>query len=327
MMGSRNGLSSEAAFFGLFLGAVENFFGRQGQEGHSALIEHPINGETQGIDISSLAIGLVIINLGSHISICTAYSATRGAFNGFGYAEVAQLVIPKGGYEDILGLNISMENIILVADHQSLTNILGKLDNHGLVRRETAIILLIENIGNRSEQLHLNENIPTNSVLMLNIANVVAVDYVDAAIELTHKRIFGDYVFEMALESEGNGLIIIAIIIHFLYIAGLLGYAYNFQRCFFNFAENIALNFIYAAKAATAYQSERFPAGPSWKIGHIRLPLVKISFLSSKYYLTDFADNNGGIVYAAPLQGFRKKFIGASAGIGALGNNCCDFPI
>ena len=193
-----------------------------------------------------MPIWLIVIYFGCHIFICADFCAAHRFFNGLGYSKIAQFIVTIWRHKNILRLNIPMYDLMLFAQFQSCAHVFGYFDN----RCFSAICG--NSFGQWCQQLHFDKNVPADSVIMLNVSNIVTVNDIGTSIHFSHQRIFCDDTFQVAFECIGNTLIVIAIAIQLFNVAVILRNRDHFQCSFFNFTKDIALDFINCAKASSA---------------------------------------------------------------------------
>ena len=78
----------------------------------------------------TFTVGLIIIDLWSHVLIGTGFCTTHGLFHSLGNSKIAQFIFAFIGYENILRFDISMDDILLATQFQGRTHILRHLDYH-----------------------------------------------------------------------------------------------------------------------------------------------------------------------------------------------------
>ena len=85
----RQGLAGETALACFLILSGQDLGGRQGHEGHSAVVEQPIQHQAQGIEVRAASVGAVIVYFGRHILIGADFGAAHGLFHGLGNAKIA----------------------------------------------------------------------------------------------------------------------------------------------------------------------------------------------------------------------------------------------
>ena len=228
----------------------------QGQEGHTPLIQQPVQYQTQGVNIRTDTVGLIVVHFRCHVLVSTDLGAAGGLFDGLGDAEVTQLEVSVGRNKDVLGLDIPVDDVIFFAQDQSVADIPGNADN-GIVGD-----LLGKHLGQRGQQLHLDIDIPTNAVLMLHIAHIITADDVGAAVHFAHQGVFRDDALQMIPEGAGDAFVIVAFAVHFFDIAVVLGDGDDLQCGGLHFSQHFTADLVDSAVAAPADKSYGFPTGP-----------------------------------------------------------------
>ena len=142
----------------------------------SSIVQKKINHACKRVVIYSLVIELSLINLRCHVDFC---SDTRGRLHPQRtspcHAKVCQLEHPCFRNKDIIRLDISMHDSLLLAKDQCIRNIQPHADDIKL-----ACILSGQIIPERIEQFHPDQNIPADPVVspVLNNHVVFIADYV-----------------------------------------------------------------------------------------------------------------------------------------------------
>ena len=107
-------------------------------------------------------------------------------------ASLCELVMPKIisftvdsviGNEDVLGLYISVDDIVLFAKNKGRGNVLCHLNN-GVLGNFGG-----QGINKGSEKLHLDKDVPADAVVVLDVAHIVAVDDVGASVHFPLSRL------------------------------------------------------------------------------------------------------------------------------------------
>ncbi len=252
----RQRLAVHAADAGVLVHPGRQLLGRQGQEGHAPLVQQPVQHQAQGVLVRRGAVGLALIDLRRHIFIGADLGAAGRLLHRFGDAEIAQLEVAVVGHEDVLGLDVPVDDVVLFAGHQRLAHVDGEF-HHRLLRWVHR-----QGLGHRRQQLHLDVDVPAEAVLMLDILHVVAVHHVGVALQLAHQGILGHDALQMGAKGAGDALVVVAVVAHLVDVAAVLRNGDDLQRGLLRLAEDVALDLIHPAEAAPADETHRLPAWP-----------------------------------------------------------------
>ena len=150
-----------------------------------------------------------------------------------------------------------MDNAVLPAEHQGAGDIPPEANN-GLFRD-----ILRQGFQQRGQQLHADEDIPAYAVVMLDVAYILAVYHIGAAVQLPHEGIFRYNAPEVGLEGCGNAFVIIALAPQLLHVAGILGQGDDLHgRRLHSPVHQPAPNLINRPKASPADHADSFPLRP-----------------------------------------------------------------
>ena len=253
----RQGLAGETALACFLILSGQDLGGRQGHKGHPAVIEQPIQHQAQRIEVRAASVGAVVIHLGRHVFISADLGAAHGPFHGFGNTEITQLIIAVGGDENVLGLDVPVDDIVFFAEHQRAANVPADLQDGFLGHRAG------QRLRQGREQLHADENVPADAVAVLDIADVLAVYGVGAAVQLAHEGILGDDVLQMGAEGGGDALIVIPLAVHFRDIRLVLGDGDDLHRRGLRGpVHQLPPELINGSKAPPSNQPHRLPPRP-----------------------------------------------------------------
>ena len=217
MGGRRQRLAVEAARARLLQLRGGGHGGRQRHEGAAALVQQPVQHHAQGVDVRLVAVGLVVVDLRRHVFVGADLGAAAGLLHRLGDAEVPQLVVPVLGDEDVLGLDVPVDDVAVLADHQGLAHILGQrmacASGAGPLRH----------LGQRRQQLHLDEDVPADARLLGVVDDIVTVDDVAVALHLGHELVLAHDVAQDVVEVAGDALLVIAVGDQLLHVARVMG--------------------------------------------------------------------------------------------------------
>ena len=253
---SRDRLTAEPALPGFLIHGRRGNLGRQGQERCPPLVHGPVQYQTQGIQVRRSAVGLTLVNLRSHVLKSTDFGAADRLVGDFCNTEITQLIIAGFGHENILGFDIPVNDIFVFAQDQSIAQVHAQLDDLLL------IINLAHAVHQWGQQLHLDEHIPADTILMLDVPDIVAVDHIGMALDIQHQRVLPGNIFQITPEMGGQAGIVITLAAQFLNFFIVLGDGNDLQCCGFNFAEHFPLDLIHRTETALANDPDHIPTGP-----------------------------------------------------------------
>ena len=252
--GSRQGLTADPARQGSFPICMGNVGGIGRQERCPVVVQQPVQHHAQGVNIHAGAVGFFPVDLGSHVGVSALLGQTAGGlFHSTGNTEVTQLEIAGFGHEDILGLDIPVDDVVTLAQFQSLTDVDTQADHilsgHGMG-------LDIAHHG--SQQLHTDENIPAEAVVMGDYVMVLVTDDVGGTLELGHQLKLPDDLFYHTAEVPGHAGIVHTLSLGIHDLAAALGNGDNLDGCLVR-AEVISGGFINLTKAALTDEPAKLP--------------------------------------------------------------------
>ena len=212
------------------------------------MIQQPVEYNAQRVNVYAEAVFPAPIDLRSHVVVGALFGqAGHGALNGPGNAEITKLVISVVGNEDILRLDITVDDIILLAELQRLADVDAQADDitpgHGV----------LVGIGQqRVQQFHPDQDVPAHTVLMADHGMILITHHICRALEFGHDGEFPDDVLHYAVEiflclRSGH-----ALIQRTLKFRIALGHGNDLQCGPIDLAEILALDLINRAEAALA---------------------------------------------------------------------------
>ena len=252
--GNRQGLTADPAGQGCFPVCMGNVGRIRGQEGCPVVVQQPVKHHAQGVNIHAGAVGFFPVNLRSHVGVSALLGQTAGGlFHSTGNTEVTQLEIAGFGHEDILGLDIPVDDVVTLAQFQSLTDVDTQADHilsgHGMG-------LDIAHHGR--QQLHTDENIPAEAVVMGDYVMVLVTDDVGGTLELGHQLKLPDDLFHHAAEVPGHAGIVHTLGLGIHDLAAALGNGDDLDGRLVR-AEVISGGFINLTKAALTDEPAKLP--------------------------------------------------------------------
>ena len=262
MRGRGDRLARKASCAGSVLVARARRFRRQRQKRRAPVVEQPVQHQTQRIDVGLHAVGLVVVDLRRHVLVGARLRAADRALGGLGDAEIAQLIRPVRRDEDVLRLDVPVQDVPFFAESQRAAEI--RADPDDLLVRD----LFSQRPGQRREQLHLDEDVPAHAVVVLDVAHVVAVDDVGAALHVGHQGILAHDVLQIAVEARGDAFLVVAVAEQILYVALVLGDRDELQRGLFLVAEDVPLDLVHGAEAAAPDHAHGLPSRPDGFVVH-----------------------------------------------------------
>ena len=122
--GLRDRVTVQTADQGLLLVFIGQLPGIGRQEGQTVVIEQSVHDNTQGIKIHAEAVRLSLVDFRRHIagSTCAGH-ARHGLFHCLGNAEITEFEISGIRHKNVVRLDISVDNIVLLASLQSLAQV------------------------------------------------------------------------------------------------------------------------------------------------------------------------------------------------------------
>ena len=175
--GRRQRLAGEASLLCLLALCSRGNTGRQGQKGQRSLVHHPVEHHAQRINVRTGSVVLSVGHLRGHIAIAAGKGA-RGCFLGdFRNPKIPQLEDILVGYHNIFRLNIPVDDISLVAGNQRAAHLNAQVADSILA------VYAAQGFFQRKQQFHTDIDIPANSVVMLDIADVIAGHGIGAVVQ------------------------------------------------------------------------------------------------------------------------------------------------
>ena len=225
------------------------------KEGGAVLVEQPVKHDAQRINVYRAAIGLAFVDLRSHIGVgALLRQAAGGLLHGPGNSEVSQLKVPVLRDKHIFRLHIPVDDVVFLAQLQRPAHVDAQADNVLPGNRMRPGILV-----QRRQKLHLNQNVPADSVLMLNHLMVLVADDVAVALEPAHEGEFLYQVLHKGVKIGAHALFVHAVRHHVpqLRLAGR--HRDRLQRRPVGGPEILPLYLKYLAKAALSYLTGNVP--------------------------------------------------------------------
>ena len=147
-----------------------------GEEGQGSQVHHPIENHTQGIDVRLRAVMPAICHLRGHITHGARHRSRGGLFGHLGNAKIPQFELAFLGYQDVLRLDITVDDLMLLAGQQGVAHLQPQ------PKHNTFPIFRTQHLLQRAQQLHTDVNIPADAVVVLHTFHVVTGNYIFAAV-------------------------------------------------------------------------------------------------------------------------------------------------
>ncbi len=166
--------------------------GRLREEGQAVVVQQPVEGQAQGIDIRPGVVGACLGRLRGDIvgrSLCA--HARRAAFQGAGDAEIAELIKHVRAepvvHKDVFGFDVAVDQVFALAQNQRGAQINAD-PGHFLLGE----LFVADIIVQRGKQLHPDEDIAADAVFPGFDLVILNTDDIRHALEEFHDLDFPD---------------------------------------------------------------------------------------------------------------------------------------
>ena len=190
MHGGGDGFTADPAEEGggLLLGGRDLLCDRDKR--HPALIQEIVEDHAEGVEVGVFSVRFVAVDFGGHVVGGAGDRCVGGPFHPSGDAEVAEFIVAEIGDEDILGLDIPVDDLPVVADDQRFAEVPSEPGD--LLFGEAAFS---QDIAQGGQELHADIHAEASAVRPVLGRIILAADDVGMPFQLHHHAVFAQEVF------------------------------------------------------------------------------------------------------------------------------------
>ena len=216
-------------------------------EGHPVGVQQLVHHKAEGIDVHIGGVLLAAEHLRGHVvhGACPGGRA-GGSAGDAGHAEIAQLVIAGVRNKNVGGLDIPVDDVVLPAHFQRAAQVGAQADDLGPGEG----LVLAQCVVDGPEQLHADEDIPPDAVLMGDDLVVLIAHDVAVAFQAAHEGDLAVQLLHIVAEIGGCALAVHAGFQHLLILAFVRRDGDGLQRAGEHHVEIPALDLEHLAVAA-----------------------------------------------------------------------------